>query len=398
MFAKRFWNSRSGSVLPMFGIAALVIFGAVGAAVDYSRAGAARTELQGVLDAVALILSKDALQLTKKDLNARADELVNAMLVRPEVKNLKVTPQFVADGNTFKLTMTGSMAIDSSFARLFGVKKMNVGTDSVVAWEMRRMELVLALDNTGSMSTSGKMKEMQKAVKVMLKTLKKSANSPDQIKVSIVPFDTVVNVGVAHKDATWMRFDMGVDKDAWQGCVTDRDQPYDAQDAPPTAALTQFPAVACTNGSSLSAITPLTSDWAALDVATDKMKPNGNTNVSIGLAWAWHTLTSGVPLSEAAAPKGDLDKVIVLLTDGLNTQNRWTGVASQIDARLKATCDNVKATGIKLYTIRVIEGNASLLQDCASTPSMFYNVEDAAQLNTVFNAIAQNLSNIRIAK
>ena len=128
------------------------------------------------------------------------------------------------------------------------------------------------------------------------------------------------------------------------------------------------------------------------------MKPNGTTNVSIGLAWAWHALTSGVPLSEAAAPKGDLDKVIVLLTDGNNTKNRWTGAASLIDARTKATCDNVKAAGIKLYTVRVIEGNASLLQDCASTPSMYYNVEDASQLNSVFNAIAQNLANVRIAK
>ena len=51
------------------------------------------------------------------------------------------------------------------------------------------------------------------------------------------------------------------------------------------------------------------------------MQPNGNTNVTIGLAWAWHALTPGAPLSEASAPKPDLDKVIILLTDGENTES-----------------------------------------------------------------------------
>ena len=88
----------------------------------------------------------------------------------------------------------------------------------------------------------------------------------------------------------------------------------------------------------------------------------------------------------------------MLLTDGLNTKNRLTTVPSQIDARVKATCDNVKATGIKVYTIRVIEGNAALLQDCASSSTMYFDVQNAPQLNTVFASIAKNLANIRISK
>ena len=30
--------------------------------------------------------------------------------------------------------------------------------------------------------------------------------------------------------------------------------------------------------------------------------PNGNTNVTIGLVWAWHALTAQAPLTEALAP------------------------------------------------------------------------------------------------
>ena len=39
---------------------------------------------------------------------------------------------------------------------------------------------------------------------------------------------------------------------------------------------------------------------------------------------------------------------------------------SQIDARTAAVCDNIKAAKIKLFTVRVIEGNAALLQGCAT--------------------------------
>ena len=77
-----------------------------------------------------------------------------------------------------------------------------------------------------------------------------------------------------------------------------------------------------------------------------------------------------------------------------------TKVTSQsaIDARTELVCTNIKEAGIKLYTIRVIDGNATLLKKCASNPSMYYNVQQASQLNDVFAAIAQNLANLRIAK
>jgi hypothetical protein len=141
---------------------------------------------------------------------------------------------------------------------------------------------------------------------------------------------------------------------------------------------------------------PLGYDWAALNNKVDAMKPNGNTDVTIGLVWAWHALTAQAPLSEAAPPAPDLDKVIILLTDGDNTEawknSNKTKVTSQsaIDARTELVCTNIKEAGIKLYTIRVIDGNATLLKKCASNPSMYYNVQQASQLNDVFAAIAQN--------
>jgi hypothetical protein len=76
---------------------------------------------------------------------------------------------------------------------------------------------------------------------------------------------------------------------------------------------------------------------------------------------AWQTLTSAAPFN-ALPTAPDLERVIILMTDGDNTQNRWTSSQTSIDARTQRVCDNIKADNIKLYTVRMIAGNATLLQ------------------------------------
>ena len=66
--------------------------------------------------------------------------------------------------------------------------------------------------------------------------------------------------------------------------------------------------------------------------------------------------------------------------------------------RTEAACDNVKKAKIKLFTVRVIEGNQALLQACATAPNMFYDVQVASQLKDVFASIAASLSGARLSK
>ena len=141
-----------------------------------------------------------------------------------------------------------------------------------------------------------------------------------------------------------------------------------------------------------------TTGFTNLNSKIDAMTASGNTNVTIGLVWGWHALTKSEPMTEGSDPAPDKDKVIVLLTDGDNTQNRWTTSGSSIDARTALACTNAKAANIKIYTVRVIDGDANLLRNCATKPNMYYNVNQASQLNSVFSSIAQNLANLRIAK
>ncbi len=129
------------------------------------------------------------------------------------------------------------------------------------------------------------------------------------------------------------------------------------------------------------------------------MTPSGMTNVTIGMMWGWHALTQSEPLTQAQAVKGDVEKVmLILLTDGLNTANRFTTNPSQIDKRTETVCDNVKKAKIRVFTVRVIEGNVDLLRNCATAANMFYDVQVASELKDVFTSIAASLSGVRLAK
>jgi hypothetical protein len=98
----------------------------------------------------------------------------------------------------------------------------------------------------------------------------------------------------------------------------------------------------------------LSYDWTALKNLIDAMTPNGNTNQGIGVAWAWQSLAQTAPLNAPAKEANYTYKdAIILLSDGLNTQNRFSSSASQIDARQKILCDNAKAAGVTVYTIQV---------------------------------------------
>ena len=72
MLFARILQDRKGGVAPLLALAIIPIVGAVGAAVDYSRANLVRTSMQNALDSTALMLSKDAQTLTSTQLGAKA--------------------------------------------------------------------------------------------------------------------------------------------------------------------------------------------------------------------------------------------------------------------------------------------------------------------------------------
>ncbi len=160
-------------------------------------------------------------------------------------------------------------------------------------------------------------------------------------------------------------------------------------------------------GSCPQAVMGLNYNWSSMSSLVNNMSPAGNTNQAIGLELGWMSLVGGGPFTAPAMdPNYTYTQVIILLTDGLNTQDRWYSSQSSIDARQQLTCNNINAAGITLYTIQVnTEGDptSTLLQNCAGSASIldsgkFYLLTSSNQILSVFTQIGTDLSQLRVAK
>lgn len=211
-------------------------------------------------------------------------------------------------------------------------------------------------------------------------------------------------------------------RNTWTGCIADRTQDYDTKNSAPVSGTVAslFPAEQyyenqqsyCAAGSPfLQTVTPLSYNWTTLKSGIDAMQGTGGTNQPIGLALAWQSLGQSAPFNAPAEEVNyTYQKSIILLSDGLNTENRWpaygngvTQTGTMIDDRQKIMCDNIKAAGVTIYTVQVNTGTpadptSSVLQYCASNSGNFYLVTAADQTVTAFNSIYNSLSQLRVAK
>jgi hypothetical protein len=157
----------------------------------------------------------------------------------------------------------------------------------------------------------------------------------------------------------------------------------------------------------------LSNDWTAMKTLVNNLYPNGSTNQPIGLVWGWLSLAGVTPMTAPVKdPNYPYADVIILMSDGMNTQDRWYGngsaTSTSVDKRMydstnggAGTCFNAKSAGATIYTVQVNTDNdptSTLLQNCATDSSKFLIVTSANQLVTTFDAIGTQLVKLRIAK
>jgi Flp pilus assembly protein TadG len=226
----------------------------------------------------------------------------------------------------------------------------------------------------------------------------------------------------------------------WTGCITDRTQSYDETGDAPTSNMTAtlFPAnqyyenstayCSPTASTTLEPIMPMSYDWSTMKTNVNAMQPTGGTDQSIGLAWAWQSLLQTGPIpAPAEDPNATYNRVIIILSDGLNTEDRWPAYGNgstqntnsqgigYIDARQAQQCANLRnakdANGKYMYTVYTIQVDTStppdptstLLQSCASSngqpdPSKFFMLTNSNQIATTFTTIGTALSQLRVAQ
>jgi Mg-chelatase subunit ChlD len=433
--ARELCAANAANVTTTFALATIPIVGFVGSAVDYSHANSVRTAMQAAVDSTALMLSKDAASFTESQLQTKGAEYFNALFNRPEATGVVVTVTYTTSGGA-QLKLNASANVKTSFMSIMGHSLLNVTAESQVKWGNSRLRVALALDNTGSMAWDGKMTALKTATKGLLTQLKNAAVKNGDVYVSIVPFNKDVNVGASTYTQNWIKWSgqsdtfeerngnctgysswskpktkssclsndgtwTPADHNTWNGCVMDRDQDFDTTNTAPITSnpATQFPAEQFS--SCPTQLLALTYDWIALNDKVDDMVSQGNTNQTIGLQWAFQSLTSGPFVIPPKDPNYKYSEVIILMTDGLNTQNRFSSSQWSIDARMTLACNNAKSAGITIYAVQVNTGGdptQTVLKNCASDPGKFFELTQANQLVSTFNSIGTALSNLRIAE
>ena len=126
------------------------------------------------------------------------------------------------------------------------------------------------------------------------------------------------------------------------------------------------------------------------------------------LAWGWQSLstTNGPIAAPAKADNYVYKDYIVLLSDGLNTQNRWSTSAVQLSTTRQATlCANIaddKTNPVTVFTIQVNINNADalsqVLKDCATKDGSFQMITNSTQTSDAFKKILTQISKLRVAK
>ena len=436
---RRLFTADGANVTAVFALTLVPTLSSVGAAVDYSRANSARTALQAAVDSTALMISKQAASMTETELKNKASAYFFAMFTRPEAFGTTLTTTYTTSGGS-QVYIKATSTVKTEFMRVMGIPNVSISAASTVKWGNTRLRVSLVLDNTGSMSSSNKITALKTATKNLLTQLQNAAVTNGDVYVSIVPFARNVNAGSSHYNATWIDWTSWdnnngnctgytswnkpktkssclsnngswatASHDTWNGCMTDRGNSggphasnYDTNVLPPDPNVTASLYPSTQDSDCPEPVVALNYNWLDMKTMVDSMSPGGNTNQGIGLVWGWLSLVGGGPFPAPPAMDANYiyQHVIILLTDGMNTENRWYTSQNSIDSRQQMTCTNVKAAGMVVYTVQVNTGNdpmSTMLKNCASSPDKYFLLTSSDQMVATFQQIGTALSNLRLA-
>ena len=429
-----FADDQRGSIAIVFALTLVVLMGVVGLAVDTSRYYNFSSRMQVALDAAALAGAKllpDEDQ-NDSDITTMVQAHFDASMANTGVQAKSVAPLSITiDRASATVEARSNVRLPSFFTGIAnGRDTLTINRTSKVAFDMKKVELSLVLDITGSMNNKNKIADMKVAAKDVVDELYNGSLSEDGVKIALAPYSASVNAGSLASAVTnvpttttcsWVRFQWrcqnttGIDQDT---CVIERTGANAATDAAPVGAdkLPNVPTLPYGNYvCPPSTVLPLQgkSQKDTVKNTIDSYAAAGSTAGHIGTAWGWYLLSpnwSGVlPGASAPKPYGEpmVDKAMIVMTDGLFNTSYLSGATSDLAtqtnesyAQFRAICDGAKAKDIKVYTVGFDLADAralSELQGCASEPGNFFDAKTGADLKAAFHAIAQKLNTLRVA-
>lgn len=228
------WRDRTGVVAMVVVFTLPAFVAAAGVAVDLAQGYNIKTRLSAALDKAAL--AAGSTEGSTGDIEDRINKYLEAnypaeALGTPYSVNIVLIPGYV--------DITAQANVKTVFMNIFGQEYINVQAQTIVKREISGLELVLVLDNTGSMTGSAgggvnKLQAAKNASKKLLDILFGTTSEVPVLFVGVVPFSQNVNVGTGN--ASWTSGSHEWGTTSWAGCVEARETGgMDSTDDPPMA-------------------------------------------------------------------------------------------------------------------------------------------------------------------
>lgn len=180
-----------GTIAIAFGILAPMLIASIGLAMDVSQAYLVRQRLHGAIDASALAAA--ATSQEDDEIIQRVRDFLIMNYPEEEIGILNEDDIDVTVTNN-EVVVVAEAIYPTTFMRILGYQRITVASKVVVAREIKGLEVVLVLDNTGSLGATN-MSAVRTAAKNFVQILFDRAAEPDDIVIGIVPYAGSVRVG-----------------------------------------------------------------------------------------------------------------------------------------------------------------------------------------------------------
>ena len=437
-FLQRFKRAQRGTTAIIFGITIIPLLAFSGGVVDYGRAVKTKSQLTMALDGAILAAMKEYSLDVSTDYKQVIREFIKKNLeeVGKSYHGLELaidTPD-ISDSGEMKATVATS--VKTHFLGFVGFNQFDINVGAAVMVGGKDLEVVLVLDNTGSMGGS-KIISLRNSAADLVDILMPDSGGDDRVKVALVPFAEYVNIGMGKRNESGLEIPADYthsgsgDEYKWYGCMGSRKHPLNIKDED---YYTKAPGIMMkSSGSGDSAswrcpeapIVELTDTKSLITTGIEDMNASGWTYIPGGLAWGWRVLSNEAPFTSGVPDSvEDTTKVIVLMTDGENTRapEKWTtdatanhsgevwghsiqkseGAAAIADPLTAELCENIKDKEIVIFTIafEIPDGSPveTLMKNCAGNGGLFFDADDSEQLQNAFKQIGLSLLNMRLSQ
>jgi len=321
----------------------VVILMICGMAVDLMRFESKRVALQSTLDRAVLAAAN-------MDQTLEPDDVVADYFNKSGIAGVQFKTHSDKTTTFRNVQAASSVVVRPFFMQLLGIDSLAAPASGGAHEGLTKVEISLVLDVSGSMKDNDKLTNLKAAAKDFVDTVlaKNSTTSESLTDISIIPFSTQVNAGATI--ASYLNYS-GEQNTSF--CVDWQSADFDTATVKPTDALRQtghfdtgsslatsskFQPVCYTDAS--RQILAYQDDPDVLKTFIGNLYYGGYTSIEIGAKWgaalldpAFQPVVTGMIKDKqvnedfanrpAAYSNGDVLKVMIVMSDGTNTNQWW---------------------------------------------------------------------------